>query len=179
MGGRAYVRNLACPNERYVELAFTKRGWSGDNAYGVTGQVFSAPNHVAYKIEGKWNQEVRLLNASTGNLEYTWKKPPYPDNWEYMYGMTRHHLQFNILNAALKDKIAPTDCRLRPDQRALENGDFKLAAAEKHRLEEKQRAVRRYNEKNKIEPKPFYFEAYENPDDTSQLYYRYNGKYWE
>jgi hypothetical protein len=44
MGGRAYVRNLACPNERYVELAFTKRGWSGDNAYGVTGQVFSAAN---------------------------------------------------------------------------------------------------------------------------------------
>jgi len=31
--------------------------------------------------------------------------------------------------------------------RALENGDFKLAAAEKNRLEERQRAVRKYNEK--------------------------------
>jgi hypothetical protein len=30
--------------------------------------------------------------------------------------------------------IAPTDTRWRPDQRALENGDMKLAAEEKNRL---------------------------------------------
>lgn len=75
--------------------------------------------------------------------------------------------------------LPPTDTRFRPDQRALENGDFKLASDEKHRLEEKQRAVRRYNEKNKITPKPFYFEEWKNPDDPSQIYYRYTGKYFE
>jgi hypothetical protein len=32
-------------------------------------------------------------------------------------------------------------------------------------LEEKQRAVRRYNEKHGIEPKPAYFDTWENPDD--------------
>ena len=31
--------------------------------------------------------------------------------------------------------IPPTDTRRRPDQRALELGDFKLAAKEKERLE--------------------------------------------
>ncbi len=75
--------------------------------------------------------------------------------------------------------LPPTDTRFRPDQRALENGDFKLAAFEKNRLEEKQRAVRKYNEKNKIEFKPSYFDEWKNPDDPEQTYYRYNGKYFE
>ena len=93
--------------------------------------------------------------------------------------MTHHHIQFNNITPDLAKNIAPTDCRLRPDQRALENGDFKLAAVEKNRLEEKQRAVRRYNEKNNITPQPFYFDIIDNPDDPSQKYYKYNYKYFE
>jgi hypothetical protein len=54
-----------------------------------------------------------------------------------------------------------------------------LAASEKNRLEEKQRAVRRYNEKHGITPKPFYFDEVQNPDDPGVTYYRYNGKYFE
>lgn len=75
--------------------------------------------------------------------------------------------------------IAPTDTRWRPDQRALENGDMVLAASEKNRLEEKQRAVRKYNEKFNIEHKPAYFEEWANPDDNNQIYYVYNNLYWE
>ena len=108
-----------------------------------------------------------------------WTKPPYPENADYMYGMTQYALQFNHLPDSLKPYLPPTDCRFRPDQRALENGDFKLAAAEKNRLEEKQRAVRKFNEKHGITPKPFYFDEYENPDDPGVTYYRYNGKYFE
>ena len=54
-----------------------------------------------------------------------------------------------------------------------------VAADEKNRLEEKQRAVRRYNEKHQIEHKPAYFEEWPNPDDNNEIYYRYNGLYWE
>lgn len=46
-------------------------------------------------------------------------------------------------------------------------------------LEEKQRAVRRYNEHYKITTKPFYFEEWKNPDDPEGVYYRYNGQYFE
>lgn len=112
-------------------------------------------------------------------MVYTWNKSPYPENWEYMYGFTRHALSFNHLTDTLAAKIAPTDSRFRPDQRALENGDFKLASSEKNRLEEKQRAVRKYREALKIEPKPFYFDEWTNPDDPDQVYYRYNRKYFE
>ncbi len=96
-----------------------------------------------------------------------------------MYGMSYHGLQLNYLPNNLRPQLPPTDCRFRPDQRALENGDLKLAADEKHRLEEKQRAVRRYMEKNKIEHRPKYFDVWENPDDTSLVYYKYNGLYFE
>ena len=93
--------------------------------------------------------------------------------------MSHFSLQLNYLPNHLAPFLPPTDTRFRPDQRALENGDFKLAASEKHRLEEKQRAVRRYNEKHKIEPNPFYFEEWKNPEDPDQIYYRYTGKYFE
>ena len=39
--------------------------------------------------------------------------------------------------------------------------------------------VRKYNEKNKIEPKPFYFDEWQNPDDPKQTYYKYNNLYFE
>ena len=92
VGGRAYMRNLKCPKEQYVEITFFKRNWSGDNNFRVTASVFSAPGKIAYRIEGRWNDEVFLMDANTGKKEYTWKKPAYPDNSEYMYGMTHHHL---------------------------------------------------------------------------------------
>ena len=40
------------------------------------------------------------------------------------------------------------------------------AASEKTRLEERQRAFRKYNEANKIEPKPVYFTQWHNPNDN-------------
>jgi hypothetical protein len=75
-----------------------------------------------------------------------------------MYGMTSHGLQMNHLSKSLKEEIPHTDSRMRPDQRALEHGKYALASKEKNRLEEKQRAVRKYMEKNGIQHQPKYFE---------------------
>lgn len=55
---------------------------------------------------------------------------------------------------------------------------MKAGAYEKNRLEEKQRIIRKYNEKFNIEHKPVYFEEWKNPEDD-QIYYRYNGTYFE
>jgi len=72
-------------------------------------------------------------------------------------------MNMNYLPSTLQPDLAPTDTRMRPDIRALENGDFKLAADVKHKLEEKQRAVKRYNDKFNITPKPAYFDEWKNP----------------
>ncbi len=55
---------------------------------------------------------------------------------------------------------------------------MKVAAAEKHRLEEKQRAARKKREKAKQKKwEPFYFE--EKLDEvTKEKYYEFNRKYW-
>lgn len=50
-----------------------------------------------------------------------------------------------------EERVAPTDSRLRPDQRLMENGKWDEANVEKQRLEEKQRAVRRRREAEAVE----------------------------
>lgn len=120
-----------------------------------------------------------LIDLKTGETELVWTKDAYPDNYDFQYGMTRFSLQLNYLSNHIKESLPHTDTRLRPDQRALEEGDFKKAAEEKHKLEEKQRAVRRYMEKNKLMHKTKYFEEWLNPDDPGTLYYKYNGLYFE
>ena len=47
-----------------------------------------------------------------------------------------------------EENVAPTDSRLRPDQRLMENGSWDDASQEKIRLEEKQRAARRKKEED-------------------------------
>jgi hypothetical protein len=60
----------------------------------------------------------------------------------------------------------------------LELQDYDLASKEKHRLEEKQRQVRKEMEKTKFKYRPVFFE--ETYDDlTGELIYRYNGTYWD
>lgn len=44
-------------------------------------------------------------------------------------------LQINKISDTLKQKLPPTDSRLRPDIRALENAQVELASSEKARLE--------------------------------------------
>ena len=179
VSGTIEVKNLSHSSKLSAQLTFFPRGWGESTYHKVVGEVFSGPGQVAYKIEGKWNQTISIIDCKTGQSEEVFKKQAYPENWEFMYGMSNYSLQLNYLPNHLVPFLPPTDTRFRPDQRALENGDFKLAASEKHRLEEKQRAVRRYNEKHKIEHMPKYFERWQNPDDPNHEYYRYNGLYFE
>lgn len=53
--------------------------------------------------------------------------------------------------------VTPTDTRLRPDQRAMEDGRYDEAGDEKFRVEEKQRAARRKREENNLEYHPQWF----------------------
>ncbi|KAL9401203.1 hypothetical protein Peur_005052 [Populus x canadensis] len=55
------------------------------------------------------------------------------------YNLTPFAVSLNELTPGLLDKLPPTDSRLRPDQRHLENGEYELANSEKFRLEQLQR----------------------------------------
>lgn len=78
----------------------------------------------------------------------------------------------------MKKTLPPTDCRRRGDQRLMEEGDYDRAAEEKHRLEEKQRAVRKQREAQGIEWVPRYFNQTIDPISGEKIY-EFNNKYWD
>ncbi|KAG9133685.1 hypothetical protein Leryth_018685 [Lithospermum erythrorhizon] len=86
------------------------------------------------------------------------------------YNLTPFAISLNELTAGLREKLPPTDSRLRPDQRHLENGDYEMANAEKLRLEQLQRQARKLQERG-WQPKWF--------QQDEEGYYRYSGGYWE
>ena len=74
-------------------LEYHKRGWTSNNSFLVNGEVFSGKNQVVYKFDGNWSQKITLINAkNTSEKEVLWTKSPYPEKWEYMYGMSHFML---------------------------------------------------------------------------------------
>ena len=67
---------------------------------------------------------------------------PNRNEYEKMYNMTLLAVSLN----EPEDGVAPTDSRLRPDQRKMEEGEWNLANELKSKLEDKQRTVRRLRE---------------------------------
>lgn len=101
-----------------------------------------------------------------------------PEKWAEMYGMSQYSLQLNYLKDELKKEIPQTDSRWRPDQRALEDGDFPLASDFKDMLEMKQRCVRKARQKYGGKHTPVYFQEWKNPRDD-KTYWVYNNTYFE
>ena len=68
-----------------------------------------------------------------------WRVMEKPQNHELMYGMNSYALQLNLINDVLKEKLPPTDSRLRTDLRLWEEGKQEESTNEKNRLEINQR----------------------------------------
>ncbi|PSC68755.1 oxysterol-binding -related 1D isoform X1 [Micractinium conductrix] len=143
-------------------------------------------------LHGHWDSEL-FADMPDGSQLLLWRKnPPPPDPTRY--NLTAFSIQLNELTPGLEQKLAPTDCRLRPDQHCLELGLYDQANAEKQRLEHKQRAARKAAERgDPIRPRWFDFA---DPQQTSfvgekhggggQLHkpgeepvFKYKGGYWE
>ena len=87
-----------------------------------------------------------------------------------------------------EDGVAPTDSRLRPDMRLMEEQDFDGANRLKVQLEENQRTRRKTREAEKAAAeasgihyegyKPTWFEYSEDPHSDLAIYV-YKGGYWE
>ena len=182
LGGSSQIKLLE-RSDLDCQLRYTKRGWISKDECKVEGEVTKKGKKI-FKIHGHWNSKVFItpykengkIDSSSEILVF--EKNPYPERWDYMYGMSHFSLQLNYFPRRLEKVIPPTDTRRRPDQRYLENGDMIMAAKEKERLELKQRTRRKENEQNGIDHQPAYFETFENPHD-GQTYYVYNNKYFE
>ncbi|CAL9729605.1 oxysterol-binding protein homolog 1 [Monosporozyma unispora] len=93
------------------------------------------------------------------------------------FNLTPFAITLNDPQPKLLEWVAPTDTRLRPDQRAMEDGLYDEAATEKHRLEEKQRAVRKARDINKEKYHPKYFTLEKDPITQDRIW-KFKGDYW-
>ncbi|XP_029447010.1 oxysterol-binding protein-related protein 1 isoform X5 [Rhinatrema bivittatum] len=152
----------------------------------------------AYKKNDKKNAEEKKNAKQTENTEepdemplpdsesvhvipgssLLWRIAPRPSNSAQMYNFTSFAMALNELDKEMENIIPITDCRLRPDIRAMENGEIDLASEEKKRLEEKQRAARKNRSKSEEDWKTRWFHQGPNPYNGSQDWL-YSGKYWD
>lgn len=172
--GKVIVNNNSTGDVCELEL-FEKSGETQGRIYGETKDF---EGNVRLIIEGNWLSHLDVIDPITKKRENIWKINPIPGDPEERFYFTDFAINLNNITDELKNSLPKSDSRYRPDQRALEAQNYELAASEKHRLEEKQRTVRKEREKTKYKYQPIYFE--ETYDDLSgELIYLYKGGYFE
>lgn len=172
-------------------LDFRARGWRESSAYHVVGKVTDKSGVTKWSIGGRWNDKIYArvtegfedeaigegkTKAGANQAILLWQAGERPAG--IPFNLTPFAVTFNDDNPALKTWLAPTDSRLRPDQRAMEDGQYDKAAEEKNRVEEKQRAARRIREATGEEWKPKFFSQQKHPV-TGESYWQFNGDYWK
>lgn len=171
-------------------LTFKPRGWRAKDSFEIKGQVFDAAGNVKYDIAGRWNSQLvaRPAGNHAGELlpDVTVDSGPISPSAapEYLLlwrNTVKPTAPFNLSPFAitlndcpeetLKPYLPPTDCRLRPDQRAFELGRYERANELKSEQEDFQRVTRRKRELGEIPPhRPRWFEAKTEPD-TGERYW--------
>ncbi|KAM8755591.1 oxysterol-binding protein-related protein 2-like isoform 1-T3 [Acanthopagrus schlegelii] len=106
-----------------------------------------------------------------------WRIDSRPAHSAQMYNFTNFAMSLNELEPGMEAILAPTDCRFRPDIRAMENGNMDEASQEKERLEEKQRSARKERARNDEEWSTRWFQMGTNPHTGSQGWL-YTGGYF-
>ncbi|KAJ8449386.1 hypothetical protein Cgig2_002518 [Carnegiea gigantea] len=169
-GNRQYSCNLKFKGQSFLER----------NPRQVHGFVEDVTGSRVATVFGKWDKSIYFVkgdgtnkpkdSSSSSDASLLWERiNPIPNLTRY--NLTSFAITLNELTPGLKEKLPPTDSRLRPDQRHLENGEYNRANAEKLRLEKRQRMSRKMQEDGW---KPRWFER--EGDDGP---YRYKGGYWE
>ncbi|XP_033726933.1 oxysterol-binding protein-related protein 1-like [Pecten maximus] len=129
------------------------------------------------------NDDISAKRLSTYDLhipgqECIWTIHPRPEKSTQYFSFTLFAMALNELNPETAGQLAPTDSRFRPDIRLLEEGQIDAAAAEKNRIEEKQRSARKERKRRKDEWIPVFFKCGTNPH-TGKEDWLFKGNYWD
>jgi len=178
-------------------LDFKARGWKASSAYQISGKVNDASGQPRFSMGGHWNSKIyarltpgfqeTLEDPKNGSSDQTslsdpskvfvvWQANERPKG--IPFNLTPFVVTLNAVTDRLRPWLPPTDTRLRPDQRAMENGEYDLAATEKNRVEEKQRAKRREREERGEDFSPRWFSK-GRCETTGEEYWVFNGEYWK
>ncbi|GMH09520.1 hypothetical protein Nepgr_011361 [Nepenthes gracilis] len=143
-------------NRQYsCELTFRKHSILDRNPRQVHGFVEDSMGSRVATLFGKWDESMHYVmgdgngkqkdHNSLCDASLLWERTKSPHSLN-RYNLTSFAITLNELTPGLQEKLPPTDSRLRPDQRHLENGEYEKANAEKLRLEKRQRMSRKLQE---------------------------------
>ena len=180
-----------------AQLDFKQRGWRAAGAYEVKGKVVDAKGQLKWSIAGHWNDRICARYAAEDDIDVTdsypssVKRSNEPNSMQSVvvwqanvrpqgipFNLTPFVITLNALPEGLRPLLPRTDTRLRPDQRAMEDGEYDLAAQEKNRVEEKQRAKRREREERGEDFVPKWFSK-SRCSVTGEGYWLFDGRYWK
>lgn len=178
-------------------MKFDPYSYFGGTPKKVTGTIVSNKEKVEYVINGTWDSKLEgspviaetvvkgKSSLEIGPTKTLWRLKPLRKEAEKYYFFSDFAASLN----EMEEGVAPTDSRLRPDQRMMEDALWDEANDEKVRLEEKQRATRRDREAAEQEAarEGRHFEGYQpswfkrEPDEQNggKYLFSYQGGYWE
>uniref|UniRef100_A0A4W5QF81 Oxysterol-binding protein n=2 Tax=Hucho hucho TaxID=62062 RepID=A0A4W5QF81_9TELE len=174
--------NLEVLNHKTGErccLNFKPCGLFGKELHKVEGYILDKSKKKVCSLYGKWTECMYIVDSAAMEAhKRSGKRTEEKKNCKQMYSFTSFAMQLNELDRDMEGLIPKTDCRLRPDIRAMENGDIDLASEEKKRLEEKQRAARKTRSKSDDDWKTKWFHQGQNPHNGSQDWL-FSAGYWD
>ncbi|KAL7984353.1 hypothetical protein Chor_002923, partial [Crotalus horridus] len=131
-------------------LNFKPCGLFGKELHKVEGYIQDKSKKKLCALYGKWTECLYSVDLTTFEAykKNDKKNTEEKKNNKQMYNFTTFAMMLNELDQEMESIIPKTDCRLRPDIRAMENGEIDVASEEKKRLEEKQRTARKNRSKS-------------------------------
>uniref|UniRef100_A0A3B5L1F5 Oxysterol-binding protein n=1 Tax=Xiphophorus couchianus TaxID=32473 RepID=A0A3B5L1F5_9TELE len=174
--GEVTIQNLT-DNTCTCKITFVKsRYWGSDsNKNEVQGTVIDQSGNVIHRFGGLWHEGIFCDTLPTPKC--IWKPNPQPKDYLLYYGFSSFAMELNELTPNLKPLLPPTDTRLRPDQRMLEEGKVAEADKKKDDVEEIQRERRKQLGKRGEEHIPRFFKKAK--DSCGRDVWLTNGTYWK
>uniref|UniRef100_A0A8C4ZXM7 Oxysterol-binding protein n=1 Tax=Gadus morhua TaxID=8049 RepID=A0A8C4ZXM7_GADMO len=154
--GEVTITNLSSP-ACTCRITFVKaRYWGSETTKNeVQGTVLDQGGSIIHRFGGLWHEGIYCDTLPTPKC--IWKPNPQPKDHLLYYGFSLFAIELNELTPELKTLLPPTDSRLRPDQRMLEDGMVEESDKKKDELEEMQRERRRQMTKRGEEHIPRFF----------------------
>ncbi|KAK4692290.1 oxysterol-binding protein-related protein 3/6/7, partial [Lecanoromycetidae sp. Uapishka_2] len=193
-----FLRNLIA-GEKYVEpvgtmtvvnevtgekaiVTFKVKGMFSGRSEDIGVETFdSYGDQQPLGLIGKWTSSLTVTEHGQPRSNEIWTAADLVPDAQKRYGFTTFASSLNEITAIEKGKLPPTDSRLRPDQRAAEEGDLNSAESMKAKLEEAQRKRRKNMEEEGIAWTPNWFDKIDGADGGEEVWVAKRGpdSYWE
>ena len=192
----SFLRNILT-GEKYVEpvgvmvvvnettgqkavVTFKAKGMFAGRSEELTAQTFDAHGQeLPLGLQGTWINSVQLTEHGTVTKKTIWSAGSLVDQASKHYGFTSFAATLNEITEIEKDKLPPTDSRLRVDQTLLEEGHASEAEEVKTQLEERQRARRKEMEEKGEVWRPRWFTRLEVGEEVVWKLKTGKDGYWE